>query len=300
MPSLSIIIPSFNSRATIGRCLQSLFKQQTDKTFEIIVTDSSNDGTGQWIEENFPEVKLMSSPERLYPGGARNLAIAAASANLLACIDADCYAPPNWLDSVWQAHQSGDLAIGGAIGCGNPESWIGWVYYFCEFSHWMPTAPGRHMDDIPAASMTYKRTVFERFGRFVEGTYCSDTLLHWRLARAKQPLKFDPDIVIYHNNPDNLRSLLRHEFFHGRTFGRVRAADRGFSRWQRWAYALLFPIAALKIFSNVALNNLRTRVYLLHFLKACPLVLLGVSFWAAGEAVGCIWDFQSDPAGGRQ
>jgi len=55
-PQLSVIIPSFNSRRTIEACLELLKNQATDKTFEIIVVDSSTDAHIEMVVERFPRV----------------------------------------------------------------------------------------------------------------------------------------------------------------------------------------------------------------------------------------------------
>jgi len=41
----SVIVPSYNSGLTIARCLQALQNQETAFSYEIVVVDSSNDGT---------------------------------------------------------------------------------------------------------------------------------------------------------------------------------------------------------------------------------------------------------------
>lgn len=62
-PLVSIIVPSFNSAATIGRCLQSL-KKQTYKRIEIIVVDrDSTDGTKK-IAKRYTSLVYNVGPER--------------------------------------------------------------------------------------------------------------------------------------------------------------------------------------------------------------------------------------------
>jgi len=75
---LSIIIPAYNSRKTIERCLQSLVNQIDDETMEIIVVESSGDGTAAFIAERFPKVKVYTLLWRKFAGGARNFGISKA------------------------------------------------------------------------------------------------------------------------------------------------------------------------------------------------------------------------------
>jgi glycosyltransferase involved in cell wall biosynthesis len=52
-PAVSVIIPSYRSAATIGRCLQALSVQDV-APHEIIVVDSSDDETPDIVRRNHP------------------------------------------------------------------------------------------------------------------------------------------------------------------------------------------------------------------------------------------------------
>jgi len=283
-PQLSVIIASYNSRKTIEDCLRSLESQATTNDFEIIVVDSSMDETAKLIEKRFPKLKLYRFSERKFAGGARNIGISVAKGNIIAFIDADCRAEENWCEEILRAHESPFSAIGGAIANANPESYVGWAAYFCEFSQWMPERQSRSMDDIAGANMSYKKKVFDKYGDFIEGTYCSDTELHWRIGRDGHRLRFVPSILISHHNIDSLRRFLRHEFYHGQCFALVRVRTMNFSRLRRLAYVVFSPLISVKLFLKVALNNIKNRIYLAQFLRASPLVMIGLIYWSLGEA----------------
>ena len=48
-PAVSVIVPSYNAARTISGCLESLQRQSSPEPFEIIVVDSSSDGTAQLV-----------------------------------------------------------------------------------------------------------------------------------------------------------------------------------------------------------------------------------------------------------
>lgn len=290
-PQLSVIIASHNPGKLIERCLESLKNQSTDRPFEIIVVDSSSDGVGSLIGKKFPDVRLYQFSERRFCGDARNFGLSVAQGEIIAFIDADCRAGQNWANQILKAHQSSHLAIGGAIGNANPQSVIGWASYFCEFSQWMPGFPSRNTADIAAANMSYKRRAFEEYGLFIEGTYSSDTEFHWRLGRNKYCLQFFPSILVFHHNIDRLRRLLRHEFEHGRSFAKVRMKAQNFSELRRFVYAAFSFLIPFWLILKIGLRNLRNRTYLFHFLKALPLLTLGVISWSLGEYTGYVKGF---------
>jgi GT2 family glycosyltransferase len=263
-----------------------LLSQETDENYEVIVVDSSTDCTAELIEEEFPETRLYRFSERKFCGDARNIGVSVARSDIIALTDADCTTAGTWVDQILRAHQSPYLAIGGAIANAEPSGLVSWAAYFCEFSRWMPGSEPRWLDDIAGANMSYKRQAFHKCGSFLEGTYCSDSDFHWRLGRDGHRLRFVPRIVVSHHSIENFRQFLQHEFVHGRCFARVRSQGQGFSRLRRLAYVLLSPVIPLKILLKTVANNIANRIYLIHFLKALPLVALGIVSWSAGELVG--------------
>lgn len=67
---VSVIIPNWNGAKTIGRCLESVFRQ-TYPHLEVIVADNaSGDTSVELIEKNFPRVILVKNNENKgFPGG---------------------------------------------------------------------------------------------------------------------------------------------------------------------------------------------------------------------------------------
>src|SRR6476469_9419044 len=84
VPDVSVVIASYNASSTIERCLRALTTISTAVPFEVVVVDSSQDGTAEVIAANFPEVTLLRAGTRLYPGDARNLGVEKARGDILA------------------------------------------------------------------------------------------------------------------------------------------------------------------------------------------------------------------------
>ena len=97
---VSVIIPSFNSKHTIKKCLDALKIQKCQHNFEIIVVDSSSDNTSRIIRQEFPEVSLYSFSERKYPGDARNLGVLKATGQIFAFTDSDCIVDQGWIEKI--------------------------------------------------------------------------------------------------------------------------------------------------------------------------------------------------------
>jgi GT2 family glycosyltransferase len=291
--ALTVLIASFNSQETIEKCLSSLLVQRTSQRFEVIVADSSEDDTPTMVAEHFPQVRLVRLQGRHYAGSARNAALAVAGGAVIALLDADCTVPSDWVERVLAAHQDHpNLAVGGAIGNSADSTTIGWASYFCEFSRWMPCGLLRPMKDVAGASMSYKRQVFEQYGRFIEGTYCSDTEFHWRLAGNGEAIVFDPSILVEHTSIKSLPRYLAHEFIHGRFFAGVRSRFSRFSQLRKAIYSLFAPLIFIVVLARTVRNVLSCRTYRRFLWKALPGLALGTAFWCAGEAAGYFEDMK--------
>ena len=294
---LSVIITTYNAQHVVARCLDSLRTQTAAGQFETILVDSSTDNTADLVANGYPDVKLLRFRERKYCGGARNLGIAAAQGDVIAFIDADCIADAQWAEAIIDAHQAhDDLLIGGVVDNGNPESYVGWGYYFGEFSTWMPGAAQGHVDEVPGCVLTLKRAAFERYGPFIEGTYCSDSALHWRMARDGHRPLLVPTIRVAHINPSSLDHFADHSMRHGRNFGTVRSREQNWSTAKRWLHVLTAPLLPALLFARTARDVTRTKRYLPRFLATAPIILLGQIAWSWGELQGYLPTRRREPA----
>ena len=283
-PDLTIIVVSFNSRATIAACLDAL-QHQTVVGFRTLVIDSSSDGTAELVARDYPDIELLHSAKRLFPGDARNLGMRQVTTPLAGFVDADCVANHDWVERVVAAHDAGDWIIGGSVGVANPESIAGWASYFCEFSGWLPRGAVRQMADIPTCCLSFKRQAFEQFGPFLEGGYCSDTLFNWRATAGGHAPLFVPRIHVRHRNPVRLGAILRKLRMHGEAFGRMRVRHHQWGPPMCLARAASWILLPPWLWLRTAWRVLATPDYRWPFLSATPLLCAALTCWCWGEAV---------------
>ena len=113
---ISIVIPHLNQPEHLERCLASLHAQEgSGAHIEIFVVDNGSETLPEAICAKWPDVTLLSEAEP-GPGPARNKGISAARGDILAFIDADCRAHPNWLQAIQAALSAPDVkVIGGDV-----------------------------------------------------------------------------------------------------------------------------------------------------------------------------------------
>ncbi|WP_392336674.1 glycosyltransferase family 2 protein [Loktanella salsilacus] len=98
---ISVVIPHLNQPVMLERCLKSL-KAGRRQPDEIIVVDNGSQSMPSDICNGFSKVRLLKETQP-GPGPARNLGVAASVGDVLAFIDADCLADPDWLTTAEQA-----------------------------------------------------------------------------------------------------------------------------------------------------------------------------------------------------
>ena len=105
-PTISVIIPHLNQPDGLEACLGSLDAQTLERSaFQVVVVDNGSVSVPKSVIERHPGTELLQEL-RPGPGFARNRGVEAATADILAFIDADCRAHPEWLRSALRALQS--------------------------------------------------------------------------------------------------------------------------------------------------------------------------------------------------
>lgn len=87
---LSIITVTWNSKEKIGRQIQSVEKAAEGLEFEeIIIDNASPDKTAEYIQQNFPQVKLIANSQNLGFGAANNQGLKQAQGDFVLFLNPD-------------------------------------------------------------------------------------------------------------------------------------------------------------------------------------------------------------------
>jgi GT2 family glycosyltransferase len=101
MPSISVIIVSWNARNHLRNCLESIRKTSGCLVQQVIVVDNaSTDGSPEMVTEQFSEVTLIRSSENLGFARANNLGMNHATSPFLALINSDVIVHPGCLEQL--------------------------------------------------------------------------------------------------------------------------------------------------------------------------------------------------------
>ncbi|MFH2138178.1 MAG: glycosyltransferase [Candidatus Omnitrophota bacterium] len=289
---ISIVIPSYNSEQTIGKCIDSLKNQSYESEYEIILVDSSADNTPNIVRQEYPDIKFTYLEEKTDPGTARNLGIKKAKGEIIAFIDSDCIAGRDWLKNIETAHKQGYNVVGGAVDIANEENdLIGWAGYIAEFREFLPGVPRHEAGHIPTCNISCKKGIFDKFGSF-DGKYYpqEDLVFNYNLRQKGEKILFLPEIQVRHQHRSNLKEF----FVHQRKIGKITAKvmkvinlEGSFIVRNPVPGLVLIPLLPVVKFIRTVMAFLR---YQPQAITKRPLVLvlfaIGLVYWVIGFVSG--------------
>ena len=179
-PEVSVVVPTYNRSALLRNTVDSVLKQDTQTTFEVIVIDNnSSDDTKDVVDSLIQKHpgKVHYVVERKQGNAhARNRGIEEARGAIIAFVDDDVTVDKNWLTSLKTILDSrSDLSfVGGKVlpqWNGPPPSWL-------TPDHWAPLAlldyganelaiGGKSPRGLLTANIAFRRSVFKDTGMFL-------------------------------------------------------------------------------------------------------------------------------------
>ena len=86
----AFIIVSWNVKEYVSQCIESIQKYTHGNDYEIIMIDNaSNDGTIEFIQHRYPEVKTIANDKNVGFAAANNIAVKTTDADILAFTNPD-------------------------------------------------------------------------------------------------------------------------------------------------------------------------------------------------------------------
>jgi GT2 family glycosyltransferase len=255
LPAVSVIIASHTGRQHLQRCLPALLADDYPDFQVIVVDNASTDGTAEFVEQEYPSVKVIRNALNLGFSRASNMGAAHAPGEYLAFLNQDAVVRPGWLASLvvaLEGHPKAALATPQILvlaqphsinACGNQSHYTG--LSFCRGAG-QPAGSFTQLEQVNAvsgAAFVMRKDVFEQLGGFDEDffMYMEDIDLSWRARLAGYSSLYVPDATVYHD--------------YALTFGPKKTYYQERNRWLmllkilRWkSIALLLPALLLSEF----------------------------------------------------
>jgi glycosyltransferase involved in cell wall biosynthesis len=209
-PDLSLIICTRNRCEQLARCFGAVQRIEFERRWELIIVDNGSTDATAVVVERF--IKAASFPIRhvfepkLGLGNARNAGVAAASGEILAFTDDDCYPAADFLGQVWSAFCDPSLGYTtGRILLHDPEDLpmaiqnYNMPVTFCRKSFINPGG-------VQGANMAFRREVLNQIGGF-DPLFGAGSLFPAedldaasRASAAGWNGQYCPEIVVHHHH----------------------------------------------------------------------------------------------------
>lgn len=224
-PTLSVVIPTHDTRELTLRCLGSLGYGGAPLVEVIVVDDASSDGTAEAVKARHPGVIVATTGRNIGFSRAVNLGAERATADLLLVLNSDTEIGEEVLPDVVAAfYEDESLGIGGAALIdpdGTPQwragQWPTTKWLFAQasgFGSVLNRLPGRGaantggagetgaVDWVTGAAMAIRREVWEGCGPFDIDYrfYCQDLDLCYTARRAGWTVAVIPGFKVLHHH----------------------------------------------------------------------------------------------------
>jgi len=196
MPAVSVAATVLNEVADIDPLVDSLMHQTSPPAEVIVVDGGSTDGTWERLlqaQSKYPAlipIRDESCNRQRSPGPiarGRNVAIAAASSDIVACADAGCTYPPDWLANLTAPMIAGDAqySVGGSYV--DPANSTVWDIASAPFFG-VKLNPDVATKSCTARSMAFRKELWQRVGGFPETVFLGeDTIFDSKVRKLVAP-----------------------------------------------------------------------------------------------------------------
>lgn len=252
--SISVVIPTFNSDKTIGKCLKSL-ECQSFRPHEIIVADGRSSDSTVNVARSFQGVNVLINHRSHFPGSSRNLGVKGASGKYVFFIDSDCVANRRALEYHAKAYETRGRIQGvqGVIRSSAKGAFASLVQRQFTTNYWVGNLREDGTTRLLAPSgnnISLERDVLLA-NPFSEAlSSCDDIELMIKLRRVRCRVFFEPRAVVYHRHPRSPLGRFRQWKWYGpgfcglcKKYPRVRMRRNSISgtsrRYVRWSVSRL-------------------------------------------------------------
>jgi GT2 family glycosyltransferase len=210
---VTVVVPNWNGERFLDTCLSAL-RRQTYREFETVLVDNgSSDGSVAFVEENFPEVRIVRLPENGGFTAAVNAGIEASETEHVVLLNNDTEVDSRWLEALVRAADSRpevglfasklvdfrDRRLLDGVGDALRKTGLPYRIGHGELDRGQFDEEALVFGACAAAAL-YRREVFDDIGLFDEDFFsnCEDGDVSFRAQLAGYRCLCVPSSVVYH------------------------------------------------------------------------------------------------------
>ena len=219
-PEITVIIPHWNGKPILRRCLKSLQGTQGLNYLVLVVDNGSTDGSCTMVKEEFPEVQIVNSTVNLGFAAGCNLGIYHTKSPYVVLLNNDTVVTKNWLHLMKQAAERDPLvaavqpkllsithpcrfdycgAAGGEIDIFGYPYALGRLFNTMEDDHGQYDKQ-REIFWASGAAVLLRRSALDKVGLLDASFFAhmEEIDLNWRFLWAGYKVIVVPEAVVFH------------------------------------------------------------------------------------------------------
>lgn len=224
-PRVSVITTVFNEASNIDRFIDSLFSQSSLPDEIVVVDGGSSDGTIERLRawkgrpggERLRVIVDPSCSRTATPGPigrGRNIAIRAATHDVIACADAGCRLELTWLEAILRPFEDPSVSVAG--GWYRPGGSALTQRALSEFWIALPAELSEHSFIPSSRSVAFRRSAWEAVGGYPETSLSSeDTMFIMNLRAAGHRIVLVRDAIVEWVLPSTVSKFARLVYRYG-------------------------------------------------------------------------------------
>jgi GT2 family glycosyltransferase len=208
MQNVSLYIPCYNVESSIASCLDAVFKQTYPIDQVLLIDDGCRDRTLEFAAP-YP-VQIIRHEVNKGLAAARNTAVRHARNDLVASLDADCVAAPDWLEQLLPLLTDERVAIAGGRLVETVLDSLGDRWRQAHMTQDWGEQLVRNPSFMFGNNTIIRKAVFEQIGGYNEQlrTNGEDADLSRKIMAAGYDAIYEPAAIVEHLRCDTIRSIL--------------------------------------------------------------------------------------------
>ena len=208
---ISVLIPAFNEQDYIEACLKPLiamqesYKQKNIEIEIIVCNNNSTDSTVEIVKKYSPDVILVSETIK-GTHAARQKAFTVSTGDIIATLDADCVAHPDWIDRGLRDFENPNVVSVAGLCEFSTDYSSAWAVtgaqrYLFPPLHFFTTRIMKKGGMMLAGNAWFRRSILEKIGGFDASFefYGDDAHTALEISKKKEPheiMIYDPKLTV--------------------------------------------------------------------------------------------------------
>jgi len=211
LPDLTVIIPNYNGKHFLKDCFDSLNLQ--NHIFKVIVVDNgSDDGSANFIKENYPEFSVLENKENLGFAKAVNQGINASETEYIFLLNNDVKLKENCISNLIDCIKEDEdiFAVASKMiqygrdkidDAGDEYTLLGWTKKVGENKPSNQYNNRKEVFSACAGAALYRQKILDKIGYFDENffAYMEDVDISYRARIHGFKCIYCPQAVVYHH-----------------------------------------------------------------------------------------------------